>query len=94
MSNFISEIKAFSKRTLRPTNTHVTTPGGRQLNEVLEADGTTKITELNGDCYGFVADYVPDLQVAQVLPGLLMGELIQLYGTGKYLSSRQTRTPI
>ena len=75
MSTFMNEIKAFSKCALRPTSTLVTTPGGRQLNETLEVDGTTKITELNGHCYGFVADNVPDLQVAQVLPGLLMGKL-------------------
>ena len=86
MSNFMGDIKTFSKCALRPTSTHVTTPGGRQLNETLEADGTTKITELNqnSSCYGFVADYVPDLQVAHVLPGLLMGKLIHCMTSGFY----------
>ena len=71
----MNEIKTFPKSALRTTTTHVTTPGGRQLKETLEVDGTSVITDLNVDSYGFVADYMPDLQVAQVLPGLLMGKL-------------------
>ncbi|KAI0211683.1 Dual specificity protein phosphatase 19 [Lamellibrachia satsuma] len=73
MANFINEIKSFPKSALRTTSTLVTTPGGRQLKETLDADGTTNITELSVGSYGFVADYVPDLQVAEVLPGLIMG---------------------
>lgn len=76
MANFINEIKSFPKSALRTTSTLVTTPGGRQLKETLDADGTTNITELSVGSYGFVADYVPDLQVAEVLPGLIMGKLI------------------
>nr|CAD7455381.1 unnamed protein product [Timema tahoe] len=62
------------KRKLRGCETHVTTPEGKTFKEQILSDGSILSSESHKPRgYGFVVDTKPDLQVAQVLPGLCMG---------------------
>ena len=51
----------------------VITPDGRELVEQRDCDGFTKATQVAVRPWGFVGDFRPDLQMAEVAPGLYLG---------------------
>jgi len=71
--SFLTEIKSFKRQNLQHSDTIVHTIDGRKLKESHDKYGHTTSTLLPGSSLGFVGDYTPDLQVAEVLPGLYFG---------------------
>ncbi|XP_064648476.1 dual specificity protein phosphatase 19-like [Lineus longissimus] len=71
--NLLKDIESFNKSHLKHADTFVTTPDGRRLIEGLDSDGKPKVALLSTGCYGFVGDMKPDLQCAEILPGLYLG---------------------
>ena len=73
--SFLSEIAGFSKSRLKTTSTTVTTMGGRQYLETRDKYGRSSRTLLTeGEDLMYIGDTKPDLQVGDVIPGLLVGE--------------------
>uniref|UniRef100_A0A4D5R988 protein-serine/threonine phosphatase n=1 Tax=Scolopendra viridis TaxID=118503 RepID=A0A4D5R988_SCOVI len=73
MFNVLSEIRNFSSGKLRKVQTKVLTSDGRQLIETRDKHGRIISKETGKIAPGFVADVKPDLQVGEILPGLLLG---------------------
>ena len=71
--SLLSQIQGFNKKQLKKTETEVMTEDGRRLIEQRDDEGNLHVKVKEGTDLGFVGDYKPDLQVAEVLPGLLMG---------------------
>ncbi|KAJ8313801.1 hypothetical protein KUTeg_008362 [Tegillarca granosa] len=68
-----SLIEAFDKSKLKKTNTRITTEGGGEIIETKDEHGrfTQKRTDKHG--YGFVVETHGDLQVGEIMDGLIMG---------------------
>ncbi len=81
--SFLGDIQGFSKSKLRKTSTEVTTVGGRRIRETRDDHGRTSTQIVAEGELGFVGDYKPDLQVAQVLPGLCFGKYYMATSSGK-----------
>ena len=73
--SLFSQLKSFDKSRLHKTDTVVTTADGRSLVESKNDEGRTVVTQTNSGTYGFVPSVVEDLQVGEILPGLIMGTL-------------------
>lgn len=72
----LNSLKAFDKSTLKKTITKVTTVTGDQYVESKNEQGLTesrKVAE-NGTFKGFVVDPFADLQVGEILEGLILGK--------------------
>uniref|UniRef100_A0A0A9WDN4 Dual specificity protein phosphatase 19 n=1 Tax=Lygus hesperus TaxID=30085 RepID=A0A0A9WDN4_LYGHE len=69
--SFLSEL-VHRRNELTHTTTRVTTPGGHVFCEEREENGYSTC-QLREKVPGFVVDENPDLEVAKVLPGLMMG---------------------
>lgn len=73
----LNSLKTFDKSSLKKTATKITTETGDQFVEFKNDQGLTerrKVTE-NGDFRGFVVDLFADIQVGEILPGLILGTL-------------------
>lgn len=73
----LNSLKTFDKSSLKKTATKITTETGDQFVEFKNDQGLTerrKVTE-NGDFRGFVVDLLADIQVGEILPGLILGTL-------------------
>lgn len=71
----LNEIRSFSHRKLRPVEIKVTTGSGQHVTESRNAKGIlANPTGTSGP--GFVVDTKPDLQVGLIVPGLMIGKLI------------------
>lgn len=76
-SLMLDEVKSYSPRNLKSVETRVTRYGGNQ--EIEKKNNTEGIMtrgerkELAPRKQWYAPDYRPDLQVAQILPGLLLG---------------------
>ena len=79
-SSLFSQLQGFDKTALRKTDTVVKTADGRELVEHKNEEGFTVVTHTNTGGYGFVPSVVEDLQVGEIMPGLIMG-MYELYGT-------------
>ncbi|XP_014663536.1 PREDICTED: dual specificity protein phosphatase 19-like, partial [Priapulus caudatus] len=71
--NWEEQIKAFSAAKLRKTKTKITTPGGRKLVETRNDYGRVITDRAGDDGVGFIGDVKEDVQVGEILPGLLLG---------------------
>lgn len=70
-----NSLKTFDKSSLKKTATKITTETGDQFVEFKNDQGFTerrKVNE-NGDFKGFVVDLFADIQVGEILPGLILG---------------------
>lgn len=70
-----NSLKTFDKSSLKKTTTKITTETGDQFVEFKNDQGFTerrKVNE-NGDFKGFVVDLFADIQVGEILPGLILG---------------------
>ncbi|XP_054718228.1 dual specificity protein phosphatase 19-like [Uloborus diversus] len=76
-SSLLSEVKSYSPSRLRQVETRVTRYGGHQELERKTDSGGFRIRSEDSDVpirrQWFAPDYRPDLQVALILPGLLLG---------------------
>ena len=61
------------KTQLHKTETTVTYADGISLVESKDDDGKTVVKHTSSGSYGFVPSVVADLQVGEILPGLIMG---------------------
>jgi len=68
-------LRGFSKGSLKSTETKVLTVTGEEYLETKDIEGRTITKKLDSKprTYGFVGWGIPDLQVGEVLPGLLIG---------------------
>lgn len=67
------QLASFNKASLRKTETVVTLPDGRQVLEGKDEQGRTITKSVSFGSLGFVGDVKQDLQVGEILPGLIMG---------------------
>lgn len=70
----LNSLKTFDKSSLKKTATKITTETGDQFVEYKNDHGLTerrKVTD-NGNFRGFVVDLFADIQVGEILPGLLL----------------------
>lgn len=67
------QLASFNKATLRKTETVVTLPDGRQVVEGKDDQGRTITKSVSFGSLGFVGVEQEDLQVGEILPGLIMG---------------------
>lgn len=81
MMSFLAEIEAFSRRSLRKTDTNVTREDGRVFIERRDQFGKSTFISTDGSTAGFVVDVKPDLQVGRILPGLLLGYWALILGS-------------
>ncbi|OWF49443.1 dual specificity protein phosphatase 19-like [Mizuhopecten yessoensis] len=65
-------LTGFKKCSLKKTETKVTTAGGESFIESHDEDGKTVSKKTVGQTYGFVGWGIPDMQVGEILPGLLL----------------------
>uniref|UniRef100_A0A914VRB8 Uncharacterized protein n=1 Tax=Plectus sambesii TaxID=2011161 RepID=A0A914VRB8_9BILA len=72
LSSLLAQIQK-AKSSLQNVETKVITPDGRELIEQRDNDGFTKATQVAVRPWGFVGDFRPDLQMAEVAPGLYLG---------------------
>ncbi|GFU24830.1 dual specificity protein phosphatase 19 [Nephila pilipes] len=73
-SLLLDEVKSYRPSRLRSVETRVTHCGGHQEFEKKTSNGIIQAThEAGGRREWFAPDYRPDLQVAVILPGLLLG---------------------
>ena len=75
--SFLRDIQTFSKSGLKSTPTEVTSVDGRRVREVKDPASGHVTSEVLDAGLGFVGDYKPDLQVAEIMPGLYLGEIMQ-----------------
>lgn len=73
-SELFDELKGFSQRKLKKTETKVATPSGEHLVEKRGAKGVQVIKSDGIKGPGYVEDKKPDLAVGIIIPGLLIGE--------------------
>ena len=90
MQNLLGDLQTFSKDKLKKTSTTVKTVSGLEFRETKDDYGHIKAELTSHGGMGFVGDYKPDLQVAQVMPGLCFGEYFSLVfcileASGSYL---------
>ena len=71
--SLFTQLKGFDKSNLHKTDTVVRTADGRSLVESKNDEGRTVVTQTSSGDYGFVPSVVEDLQVGEILPGLIMG---------------------
>ena len=71
--SLFTQLKGFDKSNLHKTDTVVKTADGRSLVESKNDEGRTVVTQTSSGDYGFVPSVVEDLQVGEILPGLIMG---------------------
>ena len=70
-----AQLSSFNKASLRKTDTVVTMPDGKQVVEGKDEMGRTITKSISFGSLGFCASVVEDLQVGEVLPGLIIGKL-------------------
>ncbi|ESP01659.1 hypothetical protein LOTGIDRAFT_139279, partial [Lottia gigantea] len=66
-------LKDFNKAKLKPTETKILTVDGRVLKEKRDTSGRCVVEQLQTGEQGYIGDVQLDLQVGEVLPGLIMG---------------------
>ena len=86
--SLFTQLKGFDKSSLHKTDTVVRTADGRSLVESKNDEGRTVVTQTSSGDYGFVPSVVEDLQVGEILPGLIMGLCTFL----SFLSSLEPRS--
>ena len=69
-----AQLSAFDKASLRKTDTVVTLPDGKQVVEGKDEEGRTITKSISFGSLGYCGSLVEDLQVGEVLPGLIIGE--------------------
>ncbi len=73
--SLFSEITEFKKGSLKPTQTTITTAAGDQYVETKDEYGRLKQTRVaTGATPGYLKDLKSDLQVGEILPGLIFGK--------------------
>lgn len=77
--NLSTQLSSFNKASLRKTDTVITLPDGRQVVEGKDEQGRTITKSISFGNLGYVGDVREDLQVGEILPGLIMGENIQVF---------------
>ncbi|XP_064614144.1 dual specificity protein phosphatase 19-like [Liolophura sinensis] len=93
-SGLFASLQTFDKSKLKKTETSVTTVDGRRLLEKVDTHGRRTSHLVSQGILGYVGDVREDLQVAEVLPGLIMGsqdvahnlELLRKYGVTHILN--------
>ncbi|XP_069110588.1 dual specificity protein phosphatase 19-like [Argopecten irradians] len=65
-------LTGFKKSNLKKTDTKVITVGGESYIESHDEDGKVVSQKSVGQTYGFVGWGIPDMQVGEILPGLLL----------------------
>ncbi|KAL0267784.1 UNVERIFIED_CONTAM: hypothetical protein PYX00_009954 [Menopon gallinae] len=70
-SSLLAQIKK-RKTCLKPQETIITSAAGEKYVEKKSDDGEIITTKLKEESFGFVVDEKPDLQVAEILPYLLL----------------------
>ena len=79
------------KSRLKHCTTVVTTPSGQKYEEVVSPDGNTVSSKvIDSDSPGFVVDTKPDLNVAEIQPGLSLGSQDVVYDSALMNSYRIT----
>ncbi|XP_064454696.1 uncharacterized protein LOC135365980 [Ornithodoros turicata] len=78
MQNCFADICKFTRAKLRKVDTHVKSLSGQRWVERKDAEGWFRSMFPSdpigaSDAAGFVFDFTPDLQVAEVIPGLYVG---------------------
>ncbi|KAK7108999.1 dual specificity protein phosphatase 19-like [Littorina saxatilis] len=68
-----AQLTGFNKSSLRKTDTVVTMPDGRQVVEGKDDEGRTITKSVSFGSLGFCQGLMEDLQVGEVLPGLIIG---------------------
>ncbi|XP_060067093.1 dual specificity protein phosphatase 19-like [Ylistrum balloti] len=71
-SSLKDSLTGFKKSNLKKTDTKVTTAGGESFIESHDTDGKVVSKTTIGQSYGFVGWGIPDMQVGEILPGLLL----------------------
>ncbi|KAL8624103.1 hypothetical protein ACOMHN_036106 [Nucella lapillus] len=69
----LAQLMTFNKGSLRKTDTVVTHPDGKQVVEGKDEEGHTITKSVSFGNLGYCSTDVEDLQVGQVLPGLIVG---------------------
>ena len=75
-------LQSFDKKNLKQTDTRVTTTTGDQIIEKRDSYGRVTTERIPEQTYGFVASLVEDLQVGEILEGLILGKIL------RYLNGR------
>jgi len=74
--SLLKEILQFGKARLSKAETRFTTEDGLRCIETQDEHGEFHLKQIEGaDTLGYVVDTNPDLQVGQILPGLLLSRL-------------------
>ncbi|XP_033762967.1 dual specificity protein phosphatase 19-like [Pecten maximus] len=71
-SSLKDSLTGFKKGDLKKTDTKVTTAGGESFIESHDEDGKLVSKTTIGQTYGFVGWGIPDMQVGEILPWLLL----------------------
>ena len=79
-------LERFDKSSLRKTDTKVTTVDGRQIVEGKDDGGRMVVKSVITGELGYVGDLWQDLQVGEVLPGLIMGVYALVAKSSNHLS--------
>ena len=74
--SFLKDIEGFSKKKLKSVDTEITTVDGRRLKETRDHYGRCHLENVGGSL-GYVGDVKPDLQVGEILDGVILGEFRQ-----------------
>lgn len=67
------ELCRFSRTKLRHVDTIVVTEDGRKLLETIDNEGRISTRKISDGEWGFVGDVSQDLQVGEILPGVIIG---------------------
>lgn len=68
-----SVLQNFDRSKLKKTDTTVITVDGRKIVETRDECGRSIVKSVSEGELGFVGDVKEDLQVGEILPGLIMG---------------------
>lgn len=71
--SILKQLQTFDKSKLSKSETKIKTVDGRELLESHDSCGNFKAVVTNKGAYGFVPDIRLDLQVGEIMPGLLQG---------------------
>lgn len=80
-SGLFAALQAYDRSKLKKTETSVTTVDGRRLLEKVDNHGRRTSHLVSQGILGYVGDVREDLQVAEVLPGLIMGGYMKVINT-------------
>ena len=84
--SFLKDIKGFSKKQLNTVATEISTVDGRRLKETRDDYGRSHLECIDDGGLGFVGDLKPDLQVGEIMEGMILGEFGEI-GLAAWTSS-------